>query len=150
MLIRFDPFRELDRLTQEGWGNSGQSAVPARIPLDAVRRGDKVVLNFDLPGIDPDSLDVEVEKNVLTVSADRPAASDGREGDEVLVRERRWGRFTRQLALGDNLDTDRLEANLHDGVLTITVPVAEQAKARKVTVGQGAPAAAIEADASSN
>jgi HSP20 family protein len=152
MLIRFDPFRELDRLTQEGWGSSGQNAatVPARIPLDAVRRGDKVVLSFDLPGIDPDSLDVEVEKNVLTVSADRPAASDGREGDEVLVRERRWGRFTRQLALGDNLDTDRLEANLHDGVLTVTVPVAEQARSRKVAVGHRAPAQAIEADASSN
>lgn len=137
MLLRFDPFRDLDRLSQEIWGTSPASGVPARIPMDAVRNGDRVEIHFELPGFDADSIDVEVENNVLTVNAERQSESERREGEEVLVRERRYGRFTRQLSLGENLDADHLEATYRDGVLTLTVPVAEQAKPRKVQVGSG-------------
>lgn len=148
MLIRFDPFRELDRLTQEMWGTV--PAGPARIAMDAVRKGDQVEISFELPGVDPDSIDVEVENNVLTVSAERRVETERKEGEEVLVRERRYGRFTRQLSLGDNLDADRLEARYQDGVLHVTVPVAEQAKPRKIEVSRGEGARAIEAEASQN
>lgn len=146
MLIRFDPFRELDRLTQEMW--SGTPAGPARIAMDAVRKGDRVEISFELPGVDPDSIDVEVENNVLTVSAERRVETERKEGEEVLVRERRYGRFVRQLSLGDNLDADRLEARYHDGVLHVTVPVAEQAKPRKIEVSRGEGPQAIEAEVS--
>jgi len=142
MLLRFDPFREFDRMTQEFWD---QPSVPFKMPMDAVRRGDVVEITFELPGVDPETIDVEVEKHVLTVSATRDIEQERREGDEVLVRERRHGRFVRQISLGDNLDTDRLEARYHDGVLTVTVPVAEQAKPRKIEVGRGGGATAIDA-----
>lgn len=137
MLVRFDPFRDLDRLSQELWGQAPAGGAPARMAMDAVRKGDRVELTFELPGVDADSIDVEVEKHVLTVSAERNVETERREGEEVIVRERRHGRFVRQVSLGDNLDTDRLEARYHDGVLTVVVPVAEQAKPRKVAVGSG-------------
>jgi HSP20 family protein len=146
MLLRFDPFRELDRMTQEFWD---RPALPFKMPMDAVRKGDVVEITFELPGVDPDSIDVEVENQVLTVSATRDVERERREGDEVIVRERRHGRFVRQISLGDNLDTDRLEARYHDGVLTVTVPVAEQAKPRKVEVERGGgQATAIDASSS--
>jgi HSP20 family protein len=149
MLLRFDPFRDLDRLSQELWSSSPASGVPARIPMDAVRNGEQVEIHLELPGFDPGSIDVEVENNVLTISAERNLESERRETEEVLVRERRYGRFTRQLSLGDNLDADRLEANYRDGVLTLTVPVAEQAKPRKVEVGTTeAPSKPIETSSS--
>jgi HSP20 family protein len=135
MLIRFDPFRDLDRLSQELWGQG--SSAPARMPMDAVRRGDRVEISFELPGVDADTIDVEVENNVLTVTAERNENAERREGDEVLVRERRFGRYTRQISLGDNLDPDKLEARYENGVLHVTVPVAEQAKPRKVEVTRG-------------
>jgi HSP20 family protein len=140
MLIRFDPFREIDRLAQEMWSSQAAGA-PARIAMDAVRRGDQVEIHFEIPGVDADSIDVEVENDVLTVTAERREQLERKEGEEVLVRERRYGRFTRQLSLGDNLAADQLEANYRDGVLTVTVPVAEQAKPRKVQVGRGEQAA---------
>lgn len=137
MLMRFDPFRELDRLTQ-GW--------PARnsVPLDVYRHGDRFVVRVDLPGIDPASLDITVEKNVLTLKAERtwtPA-----DGDELIVSERPQGTFTRRLFLGDGLDTDKVSAAYEHGVLTVTVPVAETAKARRieVTVGADSPAGVID------
>jgi HSP20 family protein len=149
MLIRFDPFRDLDRLSQELWGQAaGAGSTPARMPMDAVRRGDQVEISFELPGVDPETVDVEVENNVLTVSAERREETERREGDEVLVRERRFGRYNRQISLGDNLDPDRLEAHYHDGVLTVTVPVAEQAKPRKVEVSHGSSDKAIDAKSS--
>jgi HSP20 family protein len=149
MLIRFDPFRDLDRLSQELWGQAtGPSAAPTRMPMDAVRRGDQVEISFELPGVDTESIDVEVENNVLTVHAERREESERREGDEVLVRERRFGRYSRQISLGDNLDADRLEARYHDGVLQVTVPVAEQAKPRKVEVARGGSGKAIDATSS--
>jgi HSP20 family protein len=137
MLVRFDPFRDLDRLSQELWGQAPSGGGPARMAMDAVRHGDRVELTFELPGVDADSIDVEVEKHVLTVTAERHVESERREGEEVLVRERRHGRFVRQVSLGDNLDTDHLEARYHDGVLRVMVPIAEQAKPRKVAVGSG-------------
>jgi len=127
MLIRFDPFREFDRLAQDTW-------KPARtgLPLDAYRSGDHVLVHVDLPGVDPSTIDVTVEHNVLTVKAERswqPA-----EGDQVIVAERRQGQFTRQLRLGSVVDGDGIEARYDRGVLTLTLPLAQQAKARKVEV----------------
>ena len=139
MLLRFDPFRELDRAANEAWPTS--RPAPA-VPMDAVRRGDEVIVAFDLPGVDPESIDIEVERNVLTVSAER--RSGRREGDQVLAAERRYGTFSRQLFLGDTLDAARVTASYDAGVLTLTVPVAELAKPRKVTVSASGGPAAIE------
>lgn len=128
MLMRTDPFRELDRLTQQVFGTPSR---PAAMPMDAWREGDEFVAEFDLPGVDPDSIRLDVERNVLTVRADRPA----REGiAELVAAERPRGVFSRQLILGDSLDTDRIGAAYADGVLRVTVPVAERAKARTITV----------------
>ena len=132
MLMRSDPFRELDRLTQRVFGNGPSAAV---MPMDAYRHGEQFVVHFDLPGVEASSIDLTVEKNVLTVSAERqwqPA-----DGDEVLASERPYGRFTRQLFLGEALDAERIEAGYDNGVLTVTVPVAEQAKPRKVQISSG-------------
>jgi HSP20 family protein len=102
------------------------------MPIDAYKQGEEFVIHFDLPGIDADSIDLTVEKNVLTVKAERPQR--GGEGVETLVRERPHGTFSRRLFLGDSLDTDRLEASYADGVLTVKLPVAERAKARKIPI----------------
>jgi HSP20 family protein len=126
MLMRFDPFRELDRLAQQGFPQGRPSAMP----MDAFRQGSTFVVRFDLPGVSREAIDMTVEKNVLTVTAERTWARDAE--DEVLVAERPHGRFSRQLFLGESLDPARIEADFADGVLTITIPVAEQAKPRKV------------------
>jgi HSP20 family protein len=139
MLVRYDPFRELDRMTDRLFG--GQSS-PQWMPMDAVRHGHDVTLRFDLPGVSLDSIDLTVERNVLTVKAERTWQPS--EGDEVLARERPHGSVTRQVMLGESLETDRLEARYDAGVLTITIPVADQAKPRKVEIQSGAPAEAIE------
>ena len=130
----YDPFRELDRYHR---------AASAWMPMDAVRRGDAIELHFDLPGVSPESLDVDVERNVLTVKAERHWTPS--ETDQVLARERTHGTFTRQVLLGDALDADRLEAHYEHGVLTVHVPVAEQAKPRKVQIHVGTPQAQAEA-----
>lgn len=142
MLMRFDPFRELDRLTQSPW--AGSRPV---MPMDAYRRNGDFVVHFDLPGVDPASIDLTVEKNVLTVTAERHFARA--EGDEITVTERPQGRFNRQLFLGDSLDAERISANYDQGVLTLHIPVAERAKPRKVEVSAGAPEP-VEVTASSN
>lgn len=130
MLMRFDPFRDADRLTDQALSAlRGRGQIMA---LDAYRRGDEFLLHVDLPGIDPSSIDLTVEKNVLTLSAERSTVV--REGDEVVASERPAGRFSRQLFLGEGLDAGRVSANYEDGVLTVTVPVAEQAKPRRVEV----------------
>jgi HSP20 family protein len=129
MLMRSDPFRNLDRLAQELL-NTG--AAPASMPMDAYREGDQLVVNFDLPGVDPDAIDVTVERNVVSVSAQR--ATTVPQGAQVFANERPQGDLSRQLILGENLDTNRLEAQHRDGVLTLTIPVAEQAKPRKLGV----------------
>lgn len=127
MLLRYDPFRELDRVAERT-----RAQAPA-IPMDAIRRGEQVHIAFDLPGVDTDSIDLEVERNVLTLRAERRI--DQQEGDEVLAGERRQGQFTRQVFLGDTLDAGRVSAEYHDGVLEVVIPMAEQAKARKVSIG---------------
>ena len=131
MLMRFDPLRELDRLVHQT-GGGGRTPV---MPMDAYRHDDRFVVHFDVPGADPSSIDLTMEKNVLSVSAERrwePA-----EGDEVVVSERPQGGFSRQLFLGEGLDPQRVEANYDNGVLTVTIPVAEQAKPRKVGISSG-------------
>lgn len=139
MLMRFDPFRELDRLTQ-GWGSAVRSAI---VPMDAYRQGDQFVVHFDLPGVDESSIDLTVEKNVLTVSASRQWQHG--ETEQVLVSERPQGTFTRQLFLGESLNVDGIQAGYDNGVLTVTIPVAEQAKPRKVEISAGGGQQAIEA-----
>lgn len=130
MLLRFDPFRDLDRFAEAATGRPARS-----LPMDAVRRGDDVVITFELPGVAADSIDLTVERNVLTVRADKP--DPHREGDEVLASERRYGAITRQLILGETLDTERVSADHRDGVLVVTIPAAEAAKPRKVAVAAG-------------
>lgn len=131
MLMRTDPFRELDRFTQQVLGTA---ARPAVMPMDAWREGDAFVVEFDLPGIDQDSLDLDIERNVVTVRAERPAVDPNR---EMLATERPRGVFSRQLVLGDNLDTDRIDATYREGVLRLHIPVAERAKPRRITIGRG-------------
>ena len=131
MLVRTDPFRELERLSQQVFGGPGTVARPSVMPMDAWREGDVFVLEFDLPGIDPGTIDLDVERNVLTVRVERGLLEGER---EVLAAERPRGVFSRQLILGDNLDLDNVTANYRDGVLTLSVPVAEKAKPRKIAV----------------
>ena len=128
VLMRTDPFRELDRLSQQLLGTA---ARPTLMPMDAWREGDTFHVEFDLPGVEADSIDLDVERNVLTVRADRPF----REGaNELLAAERPRGVFSRQLILGDNLDLEQIAATYSDGVLRLSIPVAERAKPRKISV----------------
>ena len=129
MLMRFDPFREFDRLAGE---MPGVRRSPM-MAMDAYRHGDAVTVHFDLPGVDRDSIDITVEKNQLSVSAER--AWRPAENDEVVASERTHGHFTRTLFLGDGLDADRIDADYADGVLSLTIPVAETAKPRKISLG---------------
>jgi HSP20 family protein len=134
MLMRFDPYRDMDRLAQLLTQQTGP-ARPAAMPMDAYRDGYRFIVNFDLPGIDPVSIDLTVEKNVLTVQAERTWQPE--EGQEVVIAERPHGTFTRQLLMGENLDTEQVQASYDQGVLTLTIPVAEQAKPHKVAVLSG-------------
>ena len=140
MLIRFDPFREFDRLTEQL--ASTATRVPRAFPMDAYRRGDQFIVEFDLPGVEPASIDLTVENNVLSVRSER--RFEPREGDEVLVAERPHGTYTRQLFLADTLDSENVHADYEHGVLTLTIPVAEAAKPRRVQVGGGQDAQTIE------
>ncbi len=143
MLMRTDPFRELDRLAQQALGTR---ARPEFMPMDAYRHGDRFVIHFDLPGVEASSIDLTLEKNALMVTAERKWDSEGEV--QVVASERAQGTFRRQLFLGEGLDPDRVEASYDNGVLTVTIPVAEQAKPRKVEVGSGrADAKAIETSA---
>ena len=130
MLMRTDPFRDFDRLAQQLLG-VGTTSRPAVMPMDAWREGDTFVLEFDLPGVHPETIDLDVERNVLTIKAERPAQN----GDwEMLASERPKGLFSRQLVLGDNLDLEHIEAAYDAGVLRLRVPVAEKAKPRKIEI----------------
>src|SRR2546421_4395337 len=133
MLMRTDPFRDLDRLTQQAFGTP---ARPAAMPIDAYRNGEEFVVQFDLPGVDAQSIDLTVEKNVLTVHAERKRAET--DGVELLVGERPHGTFSRQLFLGETLDTERIDAQYADGVLTLRLPIAEKAKPRRVEINSSA------------
>jgi HSP20 family protein len=143
MLMRFDPFRELDRLTEQMGGSQSRRSFP----MDAYRRGDQFIVHFDLPGVDPDSVELTVERNVVTVKAER--RFEFQEDDEVLVAERPQGSYSRQLLLGDTLDADSVSADYENGVLTLTIPVAEAAKPRRVQVGGGSGSQQIKPGTSS-
>ncbi|MGW7680844.1 Hsp20/alpha crystallin family protein [Kribbella sp. NPDC054772] len=135
MLMRTDPFREFDRLAQQVFGSQapGTWSHPTSMPMDAYRDGDQYVVAFDLPGISPDAIDLDVERNVLTVKAERRPVELA-DGAEMQVAERPLGVFSRQLFLGDTLDADRIEAGYEAGVLTLKIPIAERAKPRKIAV----------------
>src|ERR1700755_2553130 len=134
MLMRTDPFRELDRLTQQVLGTT---ARPAAMPMDAYRHGDSFYVCLDLPGIHPDSIDLTVEQNVLTVRAERgPVQADGA---QMIVAERPYGTFTRQVFLGETLDAEKIAADYAAGVLTLTITVHEAAKPRSIRVTSTAP-----------
>jgi HSP20 family protein len=129
MLVRTDPFREFDRLTQQLLGTA---ARPAAMPMDAYRDGDTFYVHFDLPGVSTDTIDLTVEQSVLTVRAERKPDQPG--GAEMLVAERPAGVFTRQVFLGDTLDADNIAADYNAGVLTLSIPVHEQAKPRSIEI----------------
>ena len=130
MLMRTDPFRDFDRLAQQVLG-AGTTSRPAVMPMDAWREGETFVIEFDLPGVRPETVDIDVERNVLTVHAERPRRTSDW---EPLAAERPTGLFSRQLVLGDNLDLERIQASYDSGVLSLQVPVAEKAKPRKIEV----------------
>jgi HSP20 family protein len=128
-VMRFDPFHDFDRITEQLLGGTRGMRT---IPMEAYRRGDQFFIHLDLPGVVPDDVDLTIERNVVTIRAQRQ--SPRQEGDEVLIDERPQGSFTRQLFLGENLDAERLNASYDMGVLTLTIPVAEQAKPRRVQI----------------
>lgn len=132
-LVRSDPFRELDRLAQQLWGDGRTRSGSLSMPMDAYRKGDVFLVQIDLPGVQSDAIELTVEDNVLTVRAERPSP-EVNEGVEALVAERPYGTFSRQMFLGDNLDVERIEANYAAGVLTLTIPVAAHAKPRRIEV----------------
>jgi len=134
MLMRTDPFRDLDRLAQNLSGaNTGSWSRPTAMPMDAYRDGDHFVVAFDLPGVDPEGIELDIERNVLTVRAERrPLPVDGTV--EMQVAERPLGVYSRQLFLGESLDTEHIDASYRNGVLHLRIPVAEQAKPRRISV----------------
>ena len=140
MLFNNDPFRDFDTVFRR----LGATSTSHAMPMDAYRRGEDVWVHVDLPGVSADSLDINVERNVLTISAERDWAPE--EGDRSYLAERTRGSFRRQVHLGDGLDAAQIEADLSDGVLTLRIPVAEKAKPRKISIGVGNQAA-IEAEA---
>lgn len=141
-VLRFDPFRDLDRLTEQMLGvPTGTRRSPRFMPMDLFRSGDHYVLLADLPGVDPGSIDVNVDNGTLTIRAERSARGD--ETVEWVASERFTGSYMRQLSLGDGLDADRIEAAYENGVLSVTIPVAEKAKPRRIEVQAGSSAAII-------
>jgi HSP20 family protein len=130
--LRFDPFRDFDRLAAEVLGTA---RTPSLMPMDCLRTGDQFVVRFDLPGIDANSLEVSAENQTLTVRAERTRRDP--DGSTYLISERPSGTYSRQLVLGDGLAVDDIRADYRDGVLTLTIPVAEQAKPRKIEITRG-------------
>ncbi|WP_019544692.1 Hsp20/alpha crystallin family protein [Streptomyces sulphureus] len=137
MLMRTDPFREFDRLSRQFFGDPvGTWTRPTAMPMDAYREGDEYVIALDLPGVDPDAIDIDVERNMLTVKAERRPAGD-RDGVQMELAERPLGAFSRQVVLADTLDTRQIAADYDAGVLTLRIPIAERAKPRKISIGGG-------------
>ena len=132
MLMRTEPFRDIDRVFEQLVGTTSRPAV---MQVDAERNGDSFYVYFDLPGVDRDSIDVTVERNVLQVKAQRQRTQ--KDSVETVISERPMGVFTRQLFLGDTLDADKLDASYDNGVLTLRIPVSDQAKPRKISIGSG-------------
>jgi HSP20 family protein len=136
MLMRTDPFREFDRIAQQVLGTQGTWSRPAAMPMDAYRDGDRFVVALDLPGVAADAVELNVERNVLTVKAERRPTALG-DHVEMQVAERPLGVFSRQLFLGDMLDTDNIHAAYGNGVLTLRIPVTERAEPRKIAISAG-------------
>jgi len=130
MLVKFDPFREVDRLAEQAWGP--RRAVRTSVPIDVHRVGNEFVAFLDLPGVSPETIELTIDKHDLTVTAERFDLQS--EGTETLVRERPTGRFVRQLHLGNGLDLEHVNAEYEHGVLKVSIPLAEQAKPRRVEV----------------
>lgn len=152
VLTNFDSmFRDFDRLASSVFGGAASRSAwaPRWMPADVYRQGDQFVAKFDLPGVDPGSVEVTVEKNVLTVSGERSWAPD-QDSQVVLLAERPQGRFSRQLYLGDDVETEKVSASYDSGVLTVTIPVAEHAKPRKVQITTGGAPEAIETSSRPN
>ncbi|MGI5451085.1 Hsp20/alpha crystallin family protein [Streptomyces sp. CA-243310] len=134
MLMRTDPFREMDRIVQQLSGTSGTWSKPSVMPMDAYREGDEYVIAFDLPGVNPEAVDIDVERNMLRVKAERrPVAKT--DTVQMELSERPLGVFSRQIVLADTLDTERIQADYDAGVLTLRIPIAERAKPRKISIG---------------
>lgn len=134
MLMRTDPFREMDRIVQQLSGTSGTWSKPSVMPMDAYREGDQYVIAFDVPGVSAEAIDIDVERNMLTVKAERrPAAKN--DTVQMELSERPLGVFSRQIMLADTLDTERIQADYDAGVLTLRIPIAERAKPRKISIG---------------
>ncbi|MFJ4862307.1 MULTISPECIES: Hsp20/alpha crystallin family protein [unclassified Streptomyces] len=134
MLMRTDPFREMDRIVQQLSGTSGTWSKPSVMPMDAYREGDVYVIAFDLPGVSADAIDIDVERNMLRVKAERrPSAKS--ENVQMELSERPLGVFSRQIVLADTLDTEHIQADYDAGVLTLRIPIAERAKPRKISIG---------------
>ncbi|MFD9187153.1 Hsp20/alpha crystallin family protein [Streptomyces phaeochromogenes] len=140
MLMRTDPFRELDRLTQQALGTRSWTTA---MPMEAYRADEEFVVHFDIPGVDPETIDLDIDRNVLTVRADR--RSPAPDGAQLIAAERPTGTCSRQLFLGDSLDTERIDASYDAGVLTLRIPVAERAKPRKIQISGGEPPKQIDA-----
>ena len=130
MLMRFDPFAEFDRFARGNWSEQRQSRF---MSADAYRKDDRFWLHIDMPGVDPDSIDLTVEKNTLTIAVERPGSKEAAES--AILNERAYGSFSRQFFLGESLDPDHIEAGYDHGVLTVSIPVADVAKPRKIQVG---------------
>jgi len=143
-VLRFDPFRDLDRMAEQLLGvPAGSARSPRFMPMDLYRTGDHYVLHADLPGVDPGSVDVNIENNVLTIKAERSSRTE--EGVQWVGSERPTGTFMRQLSLGEGIDAERISATYENGVLTVTLPVAERAKARRVQITTAGDATSIKA-----
>ncbi|WP_030774543.1 MULTISPECIES: Hsp20/alpha crystallin family protein [unclassified Streptomyces] len=136
MLMRTDPFREMDRIVQQLSGTSGTWSKPSVMPMDAFREGDEYVIAFDLPGVSTEAIDIDVERNMLTVKAERRPVAKA-DSVKMELSERPLGVFSRQIVLADTLDTERIQADYDAGVLTLRIPIAERAKPRKVSIGAG-------------
>ncbi|MER6390472.1 Hsp20/alpha crystallin family protein [Streptomyces sp. NPDC060334] len=134
MLMRTDPFREMDRIVQQLSGTSGTWSKPSVMPMDAYREGDDYVIAFDLPGVSPEAIDIDVERNMLTVKAERRPVAKA-DSVKMELSERPLGVFSRQVMLADTLDTERIGADYDAGVLTLRIPIAERAKPRKISIG---------------
>lgn len=132
MSISFDPFHHLDELREQVVSGG---RTPRSFPMDAYRRGDEFFVHLDLPGVQPETVDVSVENQVLTITSER--RFEQRQGDEFIVSERPQGRFSRQLRLGSTIDTEKIEASYEDGVLTLTLPVSQRARPRQIQIGRG-------------
>jgi HSP20 family protein len=132
-VLRFDPFRDLDRLSEQLLGvPAGSARSPRFMPMDLYRSGDRYVLEADLPGVDPGSVDIDVDNGTLTIRAERSPRTE--EEVQWIASERFTGSYMRQLSLGDSVDSERIAANYANGVLTVSIPVAEKAKPRRIQV----------------